>query len=355
LSYIDRPTGSAQLSQGIWRTYKFAAQEIVVLQKSLKRREAYFRMEGPTTLPLDRGSQLMQWDIGYGKFSGGLSYRPKLDISYTINEAKLDIQSSREFTLNKNNMKDTTLKAGFDNDGNKKYACMEFDLTNLPDMENSVVSSAYIDLEACQIDSNNTLRFHIELIVPINGDILYEKIKNREVVERIGYDVSVSDIKESPRQRFVFDRYAVNEMIEMSKVKRTVLFVISASSQNEFPKAENVNWLDTKRMKRPSLTLSFMKKHRIAPKKVENLRHSLEDGMIRLDWDVVDDNQSGVIAVKNPFKIPCSPYDGQKLYGGSDNYTYDNFGDIELNKYYAVFSYDDVPNFSEPAYIEINV
>ena len=101
LSYIDRPTGSAQLAQGVWRTYKFAAQEIDVLQKSLKRREAYFRMQGPSSLPLDRASQLMQWDIGYGKFSGGLTYRPKLDISYTINDARIDLQSSAEYTLAK--------------------------------------------------------------------------------------------------------------------------------------------------------------------------------------------------------------------------------------------------------------
>lgn len=355
LSYIDRPTGSAQLSQGIWRTYKFAAQEIAALQKSLKRREAYFRMEGPTSLPLDKSSQLMQWDIGYGKFSGGLSYRPKLDISYTINEAKLDIQSSKEFTLNQENLKDTTLTSGFDNKGNKKYACMEFDLTNLPDMENNVVSSAYIDIEAFQINSKNTLRFHIELILPTDGKTTYEKVQNREIVERIGYDVSVKDINDSVKQRFVFDRYAINKMIEMSKTNKMILFVISASSQNETEKQENVNWIDPKRVKKPSLTLSFMKKRRFAPQKVENLRHSLEDGMIRLDWDVVDIEQAGVIVVKNPFKVPCSPYDGQKIYGGSDNYTYDNFGDTELNKFYAVFAYDDVPNFSEPTYIEINI
>jgi hypothetical protein len=51
-------------------------------------------------------------------------------------------------------------------------------------------------------------------------------------------------------------------------------------------------------------------------------------------------------------KVPCSPYDGQKLYGGTDNYTYDNFGDKMVHKYYAVFSYDDVPNFSEPTFLE---
>jgi hypothetical protein len=58
--------------------------------------------------------------------------------------------------------------------------------------------------------------------------------------------------------------------------------------------------------------------------------------------------------VKNRFKVPCSPYDGQKLYGGSDSYTYDNFGDKNIHKYYAIFSYDDVPNFSKPIILEIN-
>lgn len=356
LSYIDRPTGSAQLAQGIWRTYKFANQEIAVLQKSLKRREAFFRMEGPTSLPLDRASQMMQWDIGYGKFSGGLSYRPHLDISYTIDEAKMDIHSSSEVTLNKTTLKENRLVAGFDKEGDRKYACIEFDLTNLPDMENTIISDVYIDMEALEINSKNTtLRLHIEMIQPIEGELDYEKIENREIIERIGYDVSITDLQDSAKQRFVFDTYAVNEMIELSKVTNKVMFVIYSSSHKESCKSETVSWLDSKRVKRPILKLDFIKKRRNPPMQVENLRHKLENDIVKLEWDNPDDDGfRGVIVVKNPFRIPCSPYDGQKLYGGNDNYTYDNFGDKELHKYYAVFSYDDVPNFSEPTYIEIN-
>ena len=355
LSFIDRPTGSAQLSQGIWRTYKFAAQEIAVLQKSLKRREAYFRMEGPNSLPLDRASQMMQWDIGYGKFSGGLTYRPKLDISYTIDEAILDLQSSSELTLSKDDVKEDTLRAGYDKNANERYACMEFDLTNLPDTQNTIISNAYIDMEAVSINSKETLRFHIEMIEPIDGEITYEKIKNRKIIERIGYDASISDIKESAKQRFVFDKYAINELIEISKTKNKIMFVISASSQNDICKSEDVNWIDSKRIKRPSLRLNYIKKRRNPPAQVTNLKHTLENNIVKLEWtNPKDDGFSGVIVVKNPFRVPCSAYDGQKLYGGSDNYTYDNFGDKEVHKYYAVFSYDDVPNFSEPVYIEIN-
>jgi DNA-dependent RNA polymerase auxiliary subunit epsilon len=356
LSYIDRPTSSHQLTQGIWREYKFAAQEIAALQKSLKRREAYFRMEGPSSLPLDRASQLMQWDIGYGKFSGGLAFRPKLDIEYTIKEAKLDIESVNEYTVNIDDIKDSALKSGFDANGNKQYGCMEFDLLNLPDSEHTVVSDAYLEIEASEVQcKENKLRFHIELIEPIEGEISYEKIQNRNVIERIGYDVSVTDVKSDARQRFVFDRYAINEIIEMAKKVKKAMLVISASSENEKSKNVGVNWIDKKRINKPLLTLDYIRKRKNPPKQVENLRTRIENGVIKLEWDKPnDDGFKGVVVVKNRFKVPCSPYDGQKLYGGSDNYTYDNFGDVDVHKYYAVFSYDEVPNFSEASYIEVN-
>ena len=355
LSYIDRPTGSAQLAQGVWRSYKFANQEIAVLQKSLKRREAYFRMEGPSTLPLDRASQLMQWDIGYGKFSGGLTYRPKLDISYTINEARIDLQSVSESTVTKLNIIDSALKIGFNKDGDKEYGCIEFDLSNLPEMDNTVISSAYIDMEANKVNALNDLRFHIEMIVPYEGEKSYEKIKNRDIIERIGYDTSVAEIKNNMKQRFVFDKYTINEMLINASKNPKAVFIVSSSSQKAFCKSQNVSWLDSKKMKRPSLVINYIKKRRTAPMQVENLKYKIENDLIKLEWDKPNDDAfAGVIVVKNPFRVPCSPYDGQKLYGGTDNYTFDNFGDKSIHKYYGVFSYDDVPNFSKPVFIEIN-
>ncbi len=355
LSYIDRPTSSPQLAQGIWRKYKFANQEIEVLQKSLKRREACFRMEGPLSLPLSRASQMMQWDIGYGKFSGGLSYRPKLDISYTINDSKIDLKSSMEITVLKDKLDESMLKVGYDSNANQTYGYMEFDLSNLPEMDNTVISDAYIDIEASKVNALNELRFHIEMIVPCVGEKSYEKIKNREIIERIGYDVSVADIKDSSKHRFVFDKHAIGEMLKNANETSKVVFIISASSQKSFCKSQDVNWCDSKRVKRPSLIINYIKKRRVAPESVKNLRHSVTDSIVKLEWDIPnDDGYQGAIVVKNPFRIPCSPYDGQKLYGGMDNYTYDNYGDKEIHKYYAVFSYDDVPNFSKPQFIEIN-
>ncbi|MFK5937659.1 MAG: M14 family zinc carboxypeptidase [Sulfurimonas sp.] len=355
LSYIGRPTLSSQLSQGIWRNYEFAAQEITVLQKSLKRREAYFRMEGPTCLPLDRSSQMMQWDIGYGEFSGGLTFRPKLDIAYTIDDARLDLQSSSEFTVTKDRIIEDTLSAGYDKNGNEKFACIEFNLSNLPQMDNTVISNAYIDLEASKIDALNDLRFHLEMIVPCVGEKTYEKIQARNIIERIGYDISVVDVKNSAKQRFVFDSFAINEMINNTDENNKVEFVISASSQKDFSKLQSINWIDSKRIKRPSLVINYIKKRRNPPQQVTNLKQTLENGVIKLQWDNPDDDgYKGAIVVKNPFKVPSSPYDGQKLYGGIDNYTFDNFGDKKIHKFYAVFSYDDVPNFSKPVFIEVN-
>ncbi len=355
LSYIDRPTGSAQLAQGVWRDYKFANQEIEVLQKSLKRREACFRMEGPSSLPLDRASQMMQWDIGYGTFSGGLTYRPKLDISYTINEARIDLQSVMEVTATKEKIFESSLNAGFSKDGDKIYGCIEFDLSNLPEMDNTVISSAYIDVEANKISSQNNLRFHIEMIIPCEGEKTYEKIKNRDIIERIGYDVSIVDIKDRAKQRFIFDKHAISEMLSNASKNPKAIFVISASSQTSFCKSQSVEWLDSKKMKKPSLVISYIKKRRSAPTPVKNLKYKIENDLIKLEWDKGEDEvTNGYIVVKNPFKVPCSAYDGEKLYGGSDTYTYDNFGDKGVHKYYAVFAYDDVPNISEPTFIEVN-
>jgi len=353
-SFIDRPTKSHQLSQGIWRTYIFAAQEIEELQKALLKREAFFRMEGPKSLPLDRASQLMQWDIGYGKFSGGLTYRPKLDISYTIDEAILNIPSSFINTVTNATTTQDNLSVGFDKNGQKQYGIIQFDLSNLPDMDNIVISEAYIELSATSINAGNSIRFHIEMMPPLPEVTKFDEILEKEVIERIGYDVSVADIKTDPKQRFVFDRFAINEMLKYSLEERYIAFRITPTAQKMVCKAQSVSFIDKKHEHKPTLVIKYIKKRRISPSSVSNLRMKIENKTIKLEWDnPTEDGFKGVIVVKHPHKVPATPYDGQKIYGGSDNYTYDKFGDTKVHKYYAVFSYDDVPNFSNPAVLEV--
>jgi hypothetical protein len=76
-----------------------------------------------------------------------------------------------------------------------------------------------------------------------------------------------------------------------------------------------------------------------------------EENRIKLSWKNPDDEDFvGVYVVRNRFHPPSNPYDGDKLYAGKDNYTYDNFGSLNISKYFAVFAYDNVPNYSEPLY-----
>jgi hypothetical protein len=352
LGYIDRPTNSHQLSQGLWRTYTFAVQEVAILQEALKRKKALFRMEGPTSLPLDRSSQMMQWDIGYGKFSSGLTYRPKLDISYTLSDVKLELVTHNELTVSKSGVEEEKLLVGFDRNGDALYSFLEFDLSAMPDMENTVIFDTYVELTTNNITSPVNLRFHLEMVKCVGSKKSFENIKNREVVERVGYDVSVEDLKAQKQQRFIFDTYVIQELINATMQGEKLYFVIYATSQKSFAKSCSVSFVDKKLMNKPKLIVNYIKKRRNGVDTVSSLRHSMENGMIRLDWsNPKDDAFRGVIVVKNRFHVPCSPYDGQKLYGGTANYTYDNFGATDIDKYYAVFTYDDVPNFSEATYI----
>ena len=59
----------------------------------------------------------------------------------------------------------------------------------------------------------------------------------------------------------------------------------------------------------------------------------------------------GAFVVRNRFHPPKNPYDGVKLYAGKDEYAYDKFGNIKIPKYYAIFTYDNVPNYSNPVVI----
>lgn len=176
------------------------------------------------------------------------------------------------------------------------------------------------------------------------------------MIERVGYEVSVADLREDRSQRFVFDSLSIKEMVDTIQANEKIVFVIKASSAKAFAKTESVNWLDAKREQRPRLILNYIKKRRQGIEKATQLRSSIENGMVRLDWNNPDDEGfQGVIVVKNPFHVPSTPYDGLKLYGGRDNYTYDNFGDQDTGKYYAVFAYDEVPHFSEPAVLSYNI
>ncbi|WP_201746211.1 hypothetical protein [Veronia nyctiphanis] len=101
------------------------------------------------------------------------------------------------------------------------------------------------------------------------------------------------------------------------------------------------------------LVVNYVNRRTHPVSKPKNLSYSVENNMVKLNWDNPDDEDFvGCFVVRNRFHPPRSPYDGVKLYGGKDEYTYDNFGNPEIEKYYAVFSYDAVPNYSDPETIK---
>ena len=77
--------------------------------------------------------------------------------------------------------------------------------------------------------------------------------------------------------------------------------------------------------------------------------------MVKLTWDNPEDSDwVGTYVVRNSFHPPRSPFDGVKLYAGKDGYTFDKFGNANLAKYYSVFNYDNVPNYSAPAVLKFS-
>ena len=99
-----------------------------------------------------------------------------------------------------------------------------------------------------------------------------------------------------------------------------------------------------------------MNKRRFPVAAVSQLQINPNNDVLKLSWEnPTDPDFRGVVVVKNAFRIPKSPYDGQKLYGGQDNYTTDKFGSDDVEKYYAVFTYDAVPNYSEAVWFHYDV
>jgi len=88
---------------------------------------------------------------------------------------------------------------------------------------------------------------------------------------------------------------------------------------------------------------------------ISNLKLIKDKNQVKLTWDnPTCDAFSGVFVIRNRFHKPKNHLDGEKIYAGKDNYTYDDFGTLSISKYYAVFTYDNVPNYSEPIILEYN-
>ena len=352
IRYLGRPTQSHQLTQGIWRDWKLSGNECEYLTREIKYNQVILRIEGPTQLRVGRTRQMMQWDIGYGKFGFGLPYRPRLEITYSLEPTITTIYPTAIHTVTKNGVQEDELSSGFDEEGRKIYSTFEFNLASMPNFEYTMITKAYFELNSTNIYLKDDIRFHLEFVdESIDKD--YEGIANREIIQNIGYDVSATELKNNQTQYFMFDSYAEIELNQKLQDKSSVAFVLKPTSSKKVIKDRQITWETKDSELSPKLIIEHIPKRRYALDTVKDVKCSLENGKIKLQWKNPEHKDFvGVKVIKNPFRIPYSHIDGQKIYAGMDNYTFDDFGAKDITKYYAVFTYDNVPNYSQPVYIK---
>ncbi len=338
---------SEKLTQGIWRQWNFNDYEKSLLQEEIKNEKVLFRFQGPTQLPLGRDSQMMQFDLGYGPYGGGIHYRPHIDIKYTLPATTLEIAPTMANSISKEGIDTERLSCGYDKYGEKIYGYMEFDLDTLPNPDETVITDAYIIIQNKNKPKlSNDARYNVEFVDTQSHS--YEDIKNRERIEFIGYELSLADLKNKSKHHLLFDSFSLLELENFHKEDKPASFIVKATTVSS-SKEHAVNWYSKGDKQEVKLIVKYIKRSKFAPAPCTNLRTSIEKGMVKLTWENPSDkNFTGAYVVRNRFHKPTNPYDGVKLYAGNDNYTYDNFGSTKIDKYYAVFSYDDVPNYSDP-------
>ena len=342
---------SEKLTQGIWRHWHFNGTERKLLQSEIKNSKVLFRIQGPKKLPLGRDSQMMMFDLGYGSFGGGIHYRPHLEIKYTMPSQKIIIKPSKLSIISKDETIENDLACGFDKDGEKVFGYMDFDLSSLPKPSETIITDAYIVIQ----NKNNPkvkqdIRYNVEFIDVENHS--YDEIKNRDRIEFIGYEVSKKDLSKKSTHHFLFDSFSMLELESFHEKDKHASFIVKATISSE-SKNNLVNWYNKDNKNEVKLIVKYIKRRKFAIEPVENLKTTIEKGMIKLSWEnPKDDAFVGAYVVRNRFHPPKNPQDGVKLYAGNDNYTYDNYGSTKIDKHYAVFTYDDVPNYSQATSIK---
>ena len=352
LSYLGRPTESHQLTQGIYRTWELSGLECIQLNKEIKNNQVILRVEGPIELKIGRDKQMMQWDIGYGKYGFGLSYRPRLELTYQTKPEVVTLYAKEVCTLSKDLIDEKNISTGFDKNADKIYTKFVFNLASLPAYDYTMITKAYFILNSTKVYLKDDIRFHLEFIDEgIKNK--YKDIAKREVIHEIGFDVSASDLKNDQTQLFMFDSFARIELNKKLKFKEDINFILKPTSSKKTLKDKTISWELENNELCPKLIIEYISKRRFPIEEVQNEMISCENNKIKLSWLNPSHNDlKGVKVIKNAFRAPLSHKDGQKLYAGSDEFTFDEFGAKDVDKYYAIFTYDDVPNYSKAVIIK---
>ncbi|MGM0533877.1 MAG: peptidase, partial [Campylobacterota bacterium] len=163
-----------------------------------------------------------------------------------------------------------------------------------------------------------------------------------ERIEFIGYEVSHARLQESKKHYFIFDSFSKLSLEQRHQNSAQAKFIIKPTSS--ITKDHAIMWDED-----AILTVKYIRRRRNPLPQPTDLQISSENGKIKLTWkNPSDEDFVGVYVVRNRFHPPSNPYDGDKLYAGKDSYTFDDFGSPAIAKHFALFSYDDVPNYSKP-------
>jgi len=341
---------SEKLTQGIWSHWDCNEFENKMVQKELKKNgKITLKLAGPTSLPLGRDSQIMVFDIGYGTQGGGLHYRPSIDIKYTVPSVKVSIELQNSMTIAPEEITHETLACGFNKDDEKIYAYMSFDLSSLPDPDQTIITDAWIEISnTSTVKKEVDIRYNVEFVDL--EEFSYQDIKDRERIEFIGYEVSSAELGIKKKHHFIFDHYSKLALEEKQRAGEEAKFIIRPTSV--LSRDHIINWAyegkDAAKLK-----VKYIKRRKSSLPSPINLKTSIENKLVKITWDKVKDKDLvGYYVVRNRWHTPKNPFDGVKLYAGSDNYTFDNYGSSKIDKYFAVFTYDNVPNYSQPSTIE---
>jgi len=335
---------SEKLTQGKWSHWTLNKPQRDLFRKQLEDQKILLRVTGPRSLPEGRDSQMMMFDLGYGKFGGGIHYRPNIDIKYTLPCEEIEIDVDALCTLRHDAMIDETLSCGFDKDKYKIYGLMRFSLDQLPNPNNTVITESYIQIKNKSATKTKLdIRYNLEFVDV--EDATYESIQNRERIEFIGYEVSRADLQKNKTHKFIFDHYSKLALEERHKDGKKALFVIKPTSAEV--KNHIVDWYGKDSKNSVKLVIKYINRRKEALKAVTNITQTIENGKVKITWENPNDNDFvGTYVVRNRFRAPTNPLDGDKIYAGKDNYTFDDFGNTSIEKYYAIFTYDNVPNYS---------
>jgi hypothetical protein len=137
----------------------------------------------------------------------------------------------------------------------------------------------------------------------------------------------------------------------MHKNNKKAKFVIKPTASDI--KNHLVNWYGKDNKNSVKLVVQYIKRRKNPVSTISNLKISTEQNKIKLTWDnPTCKDFKGVYIVRNRFHKPKNHLDGDKIFAGRDTYTFDDFGSLNISKYYAIFTYDDIPNYSEPVIIK---